>query len=206
MGRDSDAIPILLDIHCSSKSPRILDCTYNTGKMWKGLSYDVVRMDINPELDVDVVGDFTAIPLEDASFDCIVFDPPHLPTNAASKNSSKIYEKTYGITDKGEGREGDNVSDMFKPFLIEAKRVLKKDGIVLAKLADIIHNHRYQWHQVDFIQAVREVGMTACDMMVKCDPNAGKLTSSKWKNVRHLRRSHCYWIVVRNSKSCECKS
>jgi hypothetical protein len=46
---------------------------------------------------------------------------------------------------------------------------------VLAKIADLVHNHRYQWQQVDFINAVREVGMTPCDMMIKCDPCAGNL-------------------------------
>jgi hypothetical protein len=149
------------------------------------------------------VADFTAIPFADGSYDIIVFDPPHLPTNAASENSSKIWEKSYGITSDGEGREGDNVSGMFIPFLKEAKRVLNKNGIVLAKIADIVHNHRYQWQHVDFVNATLEVGMTPCDLLIKCDPSAGNLQSSKWNNVKHLRKNHCYWIVVRNSSRCE---
>lgn len=204
-GHDYEALDILISIHCAVEDPKILDCTYNTGKMWKKSSYKPVRMDINADLELDIVGDFTKMPFENESFDIIVFDPPHLPTNAASENSSKIWEKQYGITSEGEGREGDNVNGMFLPFLKEAKRVLKHGGIVLAKIADLVHNHRQQFQQVDFINAVREVGMTPCDMMIKCDPNAGNLTSSKWKNVKHLRKSHCYWIVVRNSNKCEVK-
>jgi hypothetical protein len=173
--------------------------------MWKNSRYHpTTRMDIDPLLDVDVVGDFTNMPFGDSEYDIIVFDPPHLPVAAASENSSKIWEKSYGITDNGIGREGDNVSSMFLPFLKEAERVLKKNGIVLAKIADIIHNHRYQWQQVDFVNAVRQTNMTPCDMMIKCDPNAGNLTSSKWNKIKHLRKSHCYWIVVRNSGRCEC--
>lgn len=205
IGKDNEVIPILLQIHCSIENPLILDCTYNTGKMWKGLNYNPHRMDINPELDLDTVGDFSKMPFENESFDVIVFDPPHLPTHAASKNSSKIWEKCYGITSEGIGRDGDNVIDMFFPFLTEAKRVLKKDGIILAKIADLVHNHRQQWQQVDFINAVKMSKMTPCDMLIKCDPNAGNLSSSKWENVKHLRKAHCYWIVVRNSNKCECK-
>ena len=206
MGKDFEAIPILLNIHCNVEDPKILDCTYNKGKMWKGLDLNPCRMDINSAFDLDVIGSFTAMPFEENSFDVIVFDPPHLPTNAASKNSSKMWEKSYGITDeKGVGRDGDNVVGMFEPFLLEAKRVLKTDGIILAKIADLVHNHRYQWQQVEFIKDVQKNGMTACDMMIKCDPNAGNLQSSKWKNVKHLRKAHCYWIVVRNSLKCECK-
>jgi hypothetical protein len=204
-GRDVEAIDILLKVHCAVDNPKILDVTYNTGKMWKGASYQPTRMDIDSSLELDIVGDFTSIPFQEATYDVIVFDPPHLPTHAASENSSKIWEKRYGITSSGEGREGDNVSGMFLPFLKEAKRVLKSGGIVLAKIADIVHNHRYQWHCVDFINAVREVGMTPCDMLIKCDPNAGNLQSSKWNNVKHLRKAHCYWIVVRNSNKCEVK-
>ena len=204
-GKDYKAIEILLDIHCAVDSPIILDCTYNTGKMWKGFNKDfkIVSMDIDPVYNTEVVGDFTKMPFEDGSFDVIVFDPPHLPIASASENSSKIWESKYGNTNSGEGREGDNISGMFEPFLKEAKRVLKKDGLVLAKLADIIHNHRYQWQHVDFINAVREIGMTPCDMMVKTSPSSGNLKSSKWINVNHLKRNHSYWIVVRNSKNCE---
>jgi SAM-dependent methyltransferase len=205
IGRDNEAISILLDIHCNVSDPSILDCTYNTGKMWKGSSYKPFRMDINSDLDLDIVGDFKKMPFGDRHFDVIVFDPPHLPTNAASENSSCIWKSVYGITSEGFGRDGDNVIGMFDPFLMEAKRVLREDGIILAKLADLVHNHRYQWQQVEFVNSVRKMKMTACDMMIKCDPSAGNLQSSKWKNVKHLRKAHSYWIVVRNSSKCECK-
>lgn len=205
LGKDSEALSTLLTIHCGVPQPAILDCTYNTGVMWRGSPLKPHRMDINPEFDVDTVGDFTAMPFGANTFDVIVFDPPHLPTNAASEGSSKIWLKRYGITnEKSVGRDGDNVTALFKPFLLEAKRVLMDDsGIILAKIADLTHNHRYQWQQVAFVNAAQEVSMTACDMLIKCDPSAGNLTSSKWVQVKHLRKAHCYWIVVRNSRRCE---
>jgi hypothetical protein len=148
-----------------------------------------------------VTGDFTAMPFAANSFHVVVFDPPHLPTAAASENSSLIWEKRYGITSEGAGREGDNICGMFRPFLREAHRVLVNGGIVLAKLADIVHNHRYQWQMVDFVVAARELGLTPCDLMIKTRKTG--LVSSKWKRVKHLRRRHSYWVVVRNSKRCE---
>jgi ubiquinone/menaquinone biosynthesis C-methylase UbiE len=162
-------------------------------------------MDICGDFPQDVRADFRAMPFRDGSFDVIVFDPPHLPTNAASENSSRIWETRYGITGSDEMREADNVSAMFAPFLVEAKRVLRPEGIVLAKIADLVHNHKYQWQQVDFVNAARAAGTTACDMMIKSDPKAGNLKSSKWKNVKHLRKNHSYWIVVRNSSRCEAR-
>lgn len=202
-GRDPQALDILIGMHAAA-TPHILDATSNTGKMWRGCSYAPdVRMDIDPSFAPDVVGDFRAMPFDAESFDVIVFDPPHLPIAAASANSSGIWRERYGITsDKNRGRDGDSVSGQFTPFLSEAKRVLRADGIVLAKLADIIHNHRYQWHLVDFVCAVRSAGLTPCDLLIKRDPSGGSLKSSKWQNVRHLKRSHSYFVVVRKGR-CE---
>jgi len=202
LGTDAEAISILLKIH-AYVNPLILDVTYNTGKIWKGLPCKLVKMDISGDLEnLDIIADFKQIPFKDECFDVIVFDPPHLPTNAASANSSKIWEKQYGLTNEGFGREGDNVCGMFLPFLLEAKRVLKKNGIILAKIADIVHNHKYQWQQVYYIIECINVGLTPCDMLIKCDPKGGNLKSSKWKNVKHLKRSHAYWVVTRKGK-CE---
>jgi len=207
MGRDSDVIPLLVRIHAPrATSLRVLDVTYGKGTMWKGIreQFDLTTMDKDSEKDVDVVADFADMPFDDNSFEVIVFDPPHLPTNAASQNSSGMWRSRYGITnEKGAGRDGDNVCPMFGAFLDEAQRVMVGDGIILAKIADLVHNHRYQWQHVEFINEVRNRNMTACDLLVKRDPAAGNLKSSKWMTVKHLRKAHCYWIVVRNNRRCE---
>lgn len=203
-GKDWQALEILISLHNNIENPIILDVTYNTGKMWKKCKFKpIITMDIDPAYNTNIVGDFRDIPLEDNSVNIIIFDPPHLPTVAASQGSSKIYEKIYGITNNEKARSGDNVNNLFLPFLIEAKRVLNNNGIILAKIADITHNHRYQWQHIHFINMVNAVNMTPCDLLIKSDPAAGNLKSSKWKNIKHLRKNHCYWIVVRNSTKCE---
>src|SRR5688572_23276653 len=99
MGRDRDVIPVLMSIHATSDKPVILDVTHNTGKMWKGLDYPVIRLDQAAGLPVDTRGDFGRLPFRSQIFDVLVFDPPHLPNHAASKNSSLIFKKNYGITE-----------------------------------------------------------------------------------------------------------
>jgi len=204
-GRDSDVIPLIINIHAPSiTNLKILDCTYNTGKMWKNTQFQPLRLDIDTKLEVDVFGDFTSLPFINEVFDVIVFDPPHLPTHAASPNSSQIYKTHYGITDDDPLRDGDNITPLFEPFLKEAKRILKPKGIILAKLIDLVHNHQYQWHHIDFINCVKKIGLTPCDLVIKSDPMSANLKSSKWENVFHFRRKHTYWIIVRKG-SCEAK-
>lgn len=207
-GKDSRAIDTLICVHCEVDEPRILDVTHNKGVMWKGSHNHPVKADINPDFPVDVVCDFTCMPYASDAFDVIVFDPPHLPASASSQKSSKIWYGRYGITEDNADklRSGDNVSAMFAPFLLEAKRVLKEGGIVLAKIADIVHNHHYQWQHVDLIVQAQMLDMTPCDLLIKTSAGSGNMTSSKWKNIFHLRRSHSYWIVIRNASYDERKN
>lgn len=205
MGKDSEAIEILLSVH-APESPRILDVTHNAGKMWKGCSYRPAHtMDINPAYEVDTVGDFKAMPFEDASYSAIVFDPPHLPNAHATNGRKTGHADVYGTRMQEAARSGDNISALFAPFLAEAKRVLEPQGIVLAKLRSTVHNHRAQWEHVEFVNAVRAASLTPCDELIIRHPAGGNLSSSKWKNVRHLRRVHSYWIVVRKGQ-CEARS
>jgi hypothetical protein len=205
VGRDKDVLPVLFGIHAPA-AVDVLDCTFNKGVMWKnsGLAPSVTS-DLDPSWGTDLVADFRNIPLPAASLDVIVFDPPHLPAAAASVNSSGIYRRKYGLDEHGDWRQGDNINPVFVEFLVEAKRLLRPDGLVFAKIADFVHNHRYQWQHVAFVAAVEAVGMTACDLIVKADPTSANLKSSKWQRVHHFRRAHTYWLVVRNSTKCEAR-
>jgi len=200
-GRDPALLRSMLAFYAAT-SPRVLDCTANARRMWEGLSLDPapVFMDLDPTMAPDVVGDFRAMPFDAASFDVVVFDPPHLPASQTSAG------------DEGFGRAfGLGLSEMayraeslyFRPFLAEALRVLRPGGLVLAKLKDFINAREHQWTLVDFIGAVRATpGLTACDLIVKRDPSGHGLTSSTWRKAHHARNVHCWWVVVRKG-GCE---
>lgn len=203
--RDSKILESLLGIHgAPSGIIKVLDTTYNSGKMWKEFNFNKSRvqlttMDINQKYKTDFVDDFMEMrSVPSNNFDVLVFDPPHLP--GASKNSSKVYEECYGIVGPTKGREKENIVGMFRPFLIQAKRVLTKKGIILVKLCDLVQGRKYQWQHVDLINIARELEITPCDLAVKS--RSGSMISSKWKNQYHLRKSHSYWIVLR-LKGCQ---
>ncbi len=201
LGRDPEVLGSLLRFYALDKA-RVLDCTANSRKMWKGVKWsgEKVYADIDLSVAPDVGMDFRVMPFAPATFDVIVFDPPHLPMAAASEKSNPGMIADYGLA---QSAEGDNVSALFVPFLREAVRVLRPGGLIFAKIKDFVHNHKYQWSLVDFVSAVRSVeGLTACDLTIKRDPSGGHLKSSKWKNAHHARNCHCYWIVTRKGR-CE---
>lgn len=197
---DQEILLNILEIHAVN-NPLILDVTYNSGKMWKGLDLEVTKCDINKHFPIDVNCDFLFLPFKPNTFDVIVFDPPHLPNCSDTKTSNKQFVDNYGLNNIGcSYREGKNVSGYFVPFLLQAMPVLTTNGILLCKICDLINCSQYQWQHVDFINAVRDLGYIACDMVIKS--RKSKLISGKWKQVKHFRKNHSYWIIVRKGKKC----
>lgn len=203
MGRDPELLDDMLDFYAPT-AKRIVDVCCNRRKMWKGTRWGgkVTGYDVNPEVMPDVVTGWHDLPDADGSVDVLCYDPPHLPAAAATQASLKQYVTDYGLE---QTCGGDNVAALHLPFLAEAKRVLRPDGLIFAKIKDYIHNHRYQWNLEYFNAAVRAVGLTPCDLIIKRDPCGGNLKSGRWKTAHHAKNCHCYWVVVRNGR-CEPRS
>jgi len=200
IGKDNKLLDAMLDFY-APRATRIIDVCCNARRMWKGSQWagKVACYDVDPSVKPDVACPWDALPDQDQSVDVLVYDPPHLPLAAASPKSLAHYSRGYGLKmSSGE----DNVADLHPPFLKEAKRVLRPDGIILAKIKDYVHNHRYQWNLEMFKQAARQAGLTPCDLVIKRDPCGGNLKSGRWQRAHHAKNVHCYWVVIRNGK-CE---
>lgn len=200
LGRDCDLLPSMFSFYAPFAS-EVRDVTANKRKMWKGLHFDFnLRFyDIDPEVEPDFVCSWNNLPDGDGSVDVLVYDPPHLPMAAASDKSDRGFVNRYGLA---KSVKADNIRSLHPSFLCEANRVLKKDGLIFAKIKDYVHNHKYQWNLMYFLEECQMVGLTACDLIIKRDPQAGNLKSSRWKQSHHVRNVHCYWVVIRKGR-CE---
>lgn len=191
-----------MDFYPSNSVRSVLDCTINKGRFWAGSKYKslVTGMDIDPSHLPDIVGDNRTMDgVADNSFDVVVYDPPHIPNQG--KDRTKDFRDRFGLGGKSGKDDNYNFAHEYVLVLKQIARVLKDGGVFFAKITDYVHNHRYQWALVDFVLAVRGAGMTPCDLVIKT--RKGPIIDPKWKNRHHVRRRHCYWVVGRNSLSCE---
>jgi DNA modification methylase len=158
-------------------------------------------MDIDPQYKPMIVGDNRKMKgVPSAKFGVVVFDPPHVGPQGRDK-SRKRFDVDFGATMEC-GKEQDwNMSYLFPAFLKQAKRVLKPHGLLLAKITDMVNNHKSKWPHCDFIWMAEEAGFTVCDLIVKI--RKGPMISTKWKTAYHARKRHCFWIICRNSDECE---
>ena len=200
-GSDRELIESLLRFYPTIPVEPILDATYNAGRFWKGSSRHVVSMDIDPRHKPDILMDNRKMTgVKAKQFGVVIFDPPHVGPQGRDK-SRKRFDVDFGATMEC-GKEHDwNLSYLYPPFLKQAKRVLKPEGLLLAKITDMVNSHKSKWPHVDFIRMAEAAGFTVCDLIVKV--RKGPMESSKWKVAHHARKRHCFWIICRNSKGCE---
>jgi|APSaa5957512622_1039677.scaffolds.fasta_scaffold05222_4 hypothetical protein len=189
----------LLRLHAPTDG-LLLDVTVNAGRVWVGAENSPdYTSDVNRTPGASVIADAGRLPLANDCARALVYDPPHIP-NAG--HSSKRLAQRFG-TEKKTAATGYLFSDLHRSVLREAVRVLKPDGVVLAKICDIVHNHAYQWALVDFIKCVRECGLTPCDLVIRTKPWPS-MKDPRWKRQSHTRRAHSYWAVSRLGR-CEPK-
>jgi SAM-dependent methyltransferase len=198
-GTDAELLEKLLAFYPRRTPKKILDATVNKGRFWQGSKRPVIGLDIDPRFKPDVVGDNTDMPFADGEFDVVVYDPPHIPNQG--KDKTKDFNERFGLVLKSTKENSYTFSHTFPPFVKEAYRVLKPEGILLCKIADYVHHHRYQWAHVEFVNAASEMGFMACDCIIKI--RSTPIIDPRWKTAHHSRRQHCYWLVFRKSRKCE---
>ncbi|MBI3697864.1 MAG: hypothetical protein HY238_23910 [Acidobacteria bacterium] len=196
---DAELLERLLNFYPRKRPKRILDATVNGGRFWRGSNRPVIGMDIARTHRPMVVADNICMPFRKASFDVIVYDPPHIPNQG--KDRSKDFNTRFGLVLRSSKENGYTFSHTYPPFLQEAHAILKPEGILLCKITDYIHDHQYQWAHVEFVQAAKVVGFQPCDCIIKI--RKGPIIDPKWKVAHHSRRQHCYWLVFRKSDKCE---
>jgi hypothetical protein len=198
---DGELIEAMLTFYATIPPEPILDATYNAGRFWRGSTRRVVSMDIDPQHKPMIVGDNRLMTgVRSKQFGVVVYDPPHVGPQGRDK-SVKRFDVDFGATVECGKEHGWTLSYLYPPFLKQAKRVLKPEGLLFAKITDMVNSHKSRWAHCDFMRMAEEAGFTVCDLIVKV--RCGPMASNKWKTAHHARKRHCFWIVCRNGDSCE---
>jgi hypothetical protein len=128
------------------------------------------------------------MPFEDGSWDILVYDPPHTGEQGKSR-----FAAVYG-TGVAVGKTG-GLAHTYPAFLGEARRVLRPEGLLLAKLADVTHAAKFQFATAEFYNAAKGFGfeLLGCHML----PRKGVIIDPKWKKASHPRQNHSTWMAFK---------
>ena len=167
----------------------IADLTWGRGKFWEGIDqskYNLIRLD--KYTPCDITADFRAVPLDDASQDAVVFDPPYVTRMSfkarTKQNPAGSNQKdAYGVNATGPRNERE-IDALYAGGTAEARRILKRGGILILKTMDT-----QRWRHIELAKLP---GFKLIDFFVVVTKG---LPPSKLYTQKHARRNHSYFMV-----------
>lgn len=171
------------------------DISYGNGKFYEKLPQPLLKFDISPQVEGVISASSTALPVESASLNSLVFDPPFLTYVRAARegNGSMVMAKRFG----GYWRY-DDLEAHYKGTLVEAARVLRSGGIMVFKCQDIIHNHKMHCTHANVIKWAEDV-FRLRDLFILAAKHRMPIPQQEGaapKVQRHARIHHSYFLVL----------
>jgi tRNA G10 N-methylase Trm11 len=197
---NADVFPQILDLHVPAGA-KIADVTYGGGVFWKKVDlskYELLATDIADGVDC------RDLPYENESLDALVLDPPYMEgllrnnkVHKAGDGSHSSFREYYSNGDEaakaGEPKWHAAVSDLYYKAGVEAFRVLKYGGVLIAKCQDEVSANKQWLTHVEIINYYEGLGFYTKDLFVIVRQN--KAGISRLKKQVHARKNHSYFLV-----------
>jgi len=199
VGGNADVFPHVLELHVP-KGALVADVTYGRGVFWRRVPVDDYVV-LASDLDTGV--DCTALPYDDESLDALVLDPPYMEglfrrdqSHMAGSGSHAAFRRRYSngqATNGGGPKWHDAVLDLYYRAGDEARRVLRRGGVLIVKCQDEVSANRQRLTHVELINRFESDGLRCKDLFVVVRPNAPAV--SRVKKQVHARKNHSYFLV-----------
>ncbi|MCA9688470.1 MAG: DNA methyltransferase [Nannocystaceae bacterium] len=221
VGLNAELFPRILELHVPAGA-RVADVTYGKGVFWRAVAddrHEVVASDL--ELKPGIAGsrpftfldgvDCRDLPHADASFDCVVLDPPYMEglhrrsvDHMAGSGTHQAFRRAYSnqrATASGARaapRWHDAVVDLYAKAGREAYRVLRDRGVLIVKCQDEVSANKQRLTHVELISGYESLGFYCKDLFVLMRANSPGV--SRLKRQVHARKNHSYFLVFEKRK------
>jgi len=198
LGTNAGIFERIVQLHVP-RGARVADVTFGQGVFWRNIppkNYKLVPSDIQSGVDC------RALPYPDASFDCVVLDPPYMEglfrrskRHLAGGGSHAAFRDYYsdGQETNGGPKYHAAVLDLYFRAGREALRVLKSEGVLVVKCQDEVSANTQRLTHVEIIQEYERIGFYTKDLFVVVRPNRPGVTRTKGQV--HARKNHSYFLV-----------
>lgn len=170
-----------------------IDLTYGNGGFYKNIPEPHIKIDIDPQSSDVIEASSISVPLPGKLFKSVMFDPPFLTYIKQGREHNSIMAKRFA----GYWRY-DELEEHYRETLRESARLLVKDGIMVIKCQDIIHNHRMHCTHLNITQwmlpwfRLKDLFILTAKHRMGIPPTEGHLP----KKQKHARIHHSYFMVL----------
>ena len=184
---EQELLKNLISIH--SPEGIELDPMYFKGNFYKEIKKPKIIFDIYPQVSECSVGDARNLPLANNSILSMALDPPFM-FGIHGKSKDYYSSRTHGIM-----QDFSELESLYKSILVEAKRILKRGGILFFKCQDYTDSKTTMVHCFVWKWAI-ESDFYAKDLAILHLPK-NKIWNSNLTQ-RHVRKVHSYFWVFKN--------
>jgi len=198
-GGNADVFPKILKLHVPIGAI-VADVTFGRGVFWKNVLSGIY--DLKPS-DIQTGVDCRKLPYADQTIDCVVLDPPYMEGFYRRKNEHKAGNGTHSSfrnyyssgneSSSGQPKYHKAVLDFYIKASNEARRVLKKNGILIIKCQDEVSANKQNLTHVEIINYLENMEFYTKDLFVVVRTN--KPGVSRLKKQNHARKNHSYFLV-----------
>ena len=218
VGGNAELFASILRLHVRLGS-RIADVTFGLGSFWRGVDlaapgYELHASDIeaaaNGANGIEVESysapvDCRALPYADASMDVVVLDPPYIEGfyratqgHRAGSGTHASFRGAYGtaaahVVEAGAPKYHEAVIDLYARAGLEARRVLRRGGLLVVKCQDEVSANRQRLTHVEIVTGYESLGFYCKDVFVLVRANAPGV--SRLVEQAHARKNHSYFLV-----------
>lgn len=197
-GDNSDVFPKLLRLHVPPGA-KVADVTFGKGVFWKTIpknEYQLLPTDIKTGIDC------RKLPYRNGEIDCVVLDPPYMEglyrcdESFAGNGTHSSFREHYSNGNRPpelDKKWHDAVLEFYIRAAIEAKRVLKHNGILIVKCQDEVSAGIQRLTHVEIIMNMVHLGFYPKDLFVMVRRNKPGVT--RVISQIHARKNHSYFLV-----------
>ena len=182
----------IIQLYCPSGFD--IDPTYSTGNFYKNIPKPKLKFDINPKIEGVEQADCRNLPLDNASVNSIMFDPPFV--GGSRKNGKPgIIKERFGYYRNVQHE----LWGMYRSALEEFHRILRPDGVLVFKCQDTIESSKQYLSHVEIINYAIHLGFYPKDIFILLAKN--RIISPNQYKQQHARKFHSYFLVFLKTPS-----
>lgn len=197
-GDNNEVFPHVLRLHVP-RGAKVADVTYGKGVFWRDIPPHEYRL-FPSDLKTGV--DCRHLPYDNGEMDCVVLDPPYMEglyrddDSFAGNGTHSAFRDHYSNGDRPASlgsKWHDAVLELYVRAAIEARRVLKPDGILIVKCQDEVSAGIQRMTHVEIILNLLKLGFYPKDIFVVVRRNRPGVT--RILKQLHARKNHSYFLV-----------